>query len=163
MRKGLVYSAIGGLMLAAPLAEAQVVPRLFTLLTGIEQVPSITSPASGAFAATLDPARQTLSFSLSYSGLSSAVQFAHIHLGERFTNGGIMAFLCGGGGKPACPQSGTVTGTVSASDIVALPAQGVPAGGFAQFAQGVLAKAAYVNVHTATFPDGEIRGQIKVQ
>lgn len=33
--------------------------------------------------------------------------FAHIHVGRPGTNGGVAAFLCGGGDKPACPLSGT--------------------------------------------------------
>ena len=43
--------------------------------------------------------------------------FAHIHFAQEGVNGGVAAFLCGGDGKPACPQgSGTVTGTIVADE-----------------------------------------------
>ena len=73
-----------------------------------------------------------------------------------------MAFLCGGGGKPACPgaASGTVTGTIVAADIQALPAQGIAAGEFNEVVAAVRAGVTYVNVHTSTYGNGEIRGQI---
>ena len=75
-----------------------------------------------------------------------------------------MFFLCGGGGKPACPSgtSGTVSGTVVAADIVGPAGQGVAPGAFAEAMSNMLEKnETYANVHNATFPSGEIRGVIK--
>ena len=39
-------------------------------------------------------------------------------------------FFCGGGGKPACPasNSGSVSGTIAAADVVGPTAQGFVAG-----------------------------------
>jgi hypothetical protein len=39
--------------------------------------------------------------------------------------------------------------------------QGVAAGELADLIRAIRAGAAYVNVHTATYPTGEIRGQIR--
>jgi len=129
-------------------------------LDGFQQVPTLFSAGSGEFTATLSADATTLSYTLTYTGLTAA-SAGHIHLGERGTNGGVSAFLCGGGGKPACPaSSGTVSGTITAADIIGPASQGLAAGQFANFLTGLRAGATYVNVHTAAFPGGEIRGQI---
>ena len=72
-----------------------------------------------------------------------------------------MFFLCGGGGKPACPNgSATVTGTVNANNIIGPSGQGITAGEFDEAIRAMREGIAYANVHTVTFPAGEIRGQI---
>ena len=73
-----------------------------------------------------------------------------------------MFFLCGGGSKPApCPNiSGTVTGTVTAGDIMGPAGQGVAAGEFLEAIGAMRAGSAYANVHTTVYAPGEIRGQI---
>ncbi|MGH2397740.1 MAG: CHRD domain-containing protein, partial [bacterium] len=82
-------------------------------------------------------------------------------IGARATNGGVVAFLCGGGGKPACPAApGRVTGTINAGNIVAAADQGIAANELAEVLRAILADATYVNVHTTGRPAGEIRGQI---
>src|SRR6266481_6054511 len=130
-------------------------------LTGFQQVPAILSPGTGTFTATLTSTLPT--FTLTYSNLSSSATEAHIHFGQRGVNGAVVVWFCGGGGKPACPAAnGTVTGTVTGADVIAVPAQGVRAGNFADLERIVLSGNAYVNVHTTNFPDGEIRGQIRV-
>jgi hypothetical protein len=74
----------------------------------------------------------------------------------------VAAFLCGGGGKPACPPAGgTITGTITAADVVAIPTQNLAAGDLASLMKAIRAGVAYVNVHTTNFPSGEIRGQIR--
>jgi CHRD domain len=133
------------------------------VLTGFQEVPAISTRGRGEFRARLRD-NSTLEFELRYSDLEGGnPSAAHTHLGQRGVNGGVVAFLCGGGGKPACPPStsGTVTGTIVAADIQAVPAQGIA--GSADFAEVVAALRAgvtYVNVHNSTYPNGEIRGQI---
>jgi hypothetical protein len=56
-----------------------------------------------------------------------------------------------------------VTGTISASDVLAIPGQGLAAGDLASMVRAIRAGFAYVNVHTTNFPSGEIRGQIRVE
>lgn len=102
-----------------------------------------------------------------YEGFVTPVQQAHIHLGRRGVNGGIMVFLCsnlgnGPAGTPACPTpAGTVTGTLTAASVVGPAAQGIVAGEFAEVINAIRNGAAYVNIHTQAFPSGEIRDQVK--
>ena len=132
-------------------------------LTGYQEVPAISTRGNGEFRARLRD-NATIEFELRYADLEGGnPSAAHIHLGQRGVNGGVVAFLCGGGGKPACPaaNSGTVTGTITAGDIQALPAQGIagPAD-FGEVVRALRAGVTYANVHNTAFPGGEIRGQI---
>jgi hypothetical protein len=136
-------------------------PAFGTLLSGFNETPSIFTKATGTFAGTIDSATQELAFTLSYSGLSAPVTMAHIHFGKDNVAGAIIAFLCGGDNKPACPQEGTVTGTITANDIIAVDAQGVPADSFDALVAAIVSDSAYANVHTVAHPAGEIRGQIE--
>ena len=129
-------------------------------LDGFQQVPSILTDGKGTFKAKINENAETISYTLTYSGLSSPATMAHIHFGQQGVNGGVFAFLCGGGGKPACPTSGTVTGTITAADILAIASQGLAARDFAGAVRAILSGNTYVNVHTTNFPAGEIRGQI---
>jgi hypothetical protein len=137
--------------------------RLQARLVGAQEVPLVSTQASGDFEARID-SDGSISYKLRYEGLEGGnTLFAHIHLGQRSVNGGIMAFLCGGGSKPTpCPNtSGTVEGTITATDILPLVAQQVTAAGFDEFVRALRNGTAYVNVHTTASPGGEIRGQIK--
>jgi hypothetical protein len=105
-------------------------------------------------------------YRLSYRDLSTAVQQAHIHFGQRNVAGGISVFLCsnlgnGPAGTPACPQSGTVTGTITAADVIGPVAQGISPGEFDEVLAAIRAGVTYANVHTVMFPAGEIRGQLR--
>ena len=127
----------------------------------------VLAPSSGRFEAEVNP-DDTISFSLTYQNMTSAVQQAHIHFGASQTNGGVAVFLCGGV-KPACPASGTVTGVITAADVSVLPAnnpdsvipQGIPPGDLAGLFEAIRAGDTYINVHTANFPNGELRGQVE--
>jgi CHRD domain len=130
-------------------------------LDGYQETPmSISTTASGRFEADVNRSAQTIDYELSYDGLESPVLFAHIHFGQRATSGGVSAFLCGGGGKPPCPQSGTVEGTITAADVVGPANQGIEPGAFGELVRAMRAGATYANVHTDGRPSGEIRGQI---
>ncbi len=92
------------------------------LFNGYEEVPPVFTSGSGLVQLQISGDRTSIQYSLSYSGLSSAVTQAHIHFGERPVNGGIIVFLCDNTGKapagvPPCPSSGTVTGTLTAADV----------------------------------------------
>lgn len=64
-------------------------------------------------------------------------------------------------GTPPCPLgSGTVEGTVDASDVVGPSGQGITTGEFAEALRAIRSGITYANVHSTKFPGGEIRGQI---
>jgi len=149
-----------GLTISAQANRRQVTLR--AALRGLNEVPPTTSRAQGTFRATLDPDAQTITFTIDYQNLTTAPGAAHVHFGPPRVNGGVMFFFCGGGGKPACPTttSGTVTGTVAAADVVGPTAQGVAVGAFADVVRAIATGNAYANIHSATFPGGEIRGLV---
>lgn len=132
-------------------------------LTGYQEIAgngTVSTIGSGTFEAQLDG--DAIGYTLTYNDLEGGtVLVAHIHFGARGVNGGVIAFLCGGGGKPACPASpATVTGTIVASDIIGPTPQGIEAGSFDEVERAVRAGAVYANVHTTRWPAGEIRGQV---
>jgi hypothetical protein len=132
-------------------------------LTGFQEPPSVSSTGRGEFGARIDEESQTITYTLSYSRLEGTTTlFAHIHLGQHSVNGGIAAFLCGGGDKPPCPATeGTVTGVIDPADIIGPTGQGLAPAEFAEFVRAIRSGNTYANVHTNKHPGGEIRGQIK--
>jgi CHRD domain-containing protein len=130
-------------------------------LNGYNETPSVNSKGRGTFRATVN-SNNTISFRLEYSNLSQNPLVAHVHFSQKHVAGSVSYFLCGGP-KPACPAatSGTVTGTVTAADIVGPAGQGIQAGDFASVVAAMRAGATYANMHTTNFPNGEIRGQLK--
>jgi CHRD domain len=129
-------------------------------MTGYQETPGVSSIAFGEFTAEIDDATQTITYVLTYAGLEAPVLFAHIHFGNRSIAGGVSAFLCGGGTKPPCPQAGTVTGVITAADVVGPANQGIEPGSMAELIRAMRAGETYANVHSTKFPAGEIRAQI---
>jgi CHRD domain len=133
------------------------------VLNSYQENPTLSTTGVGELTLTINDETMTIDYVLTYSGLEGgAATAAHIHVGTRHVNGGVAAFLCGGGDKPACPATeGTVEGTIDPADIIGPAGQGVPAGAFAEFIRLIRLGVTYVNVHTPTWPGGEIRGQIQ--
>jgi hypothetical protein len=119
---------------------------------------------------TVDPGQQFVNFELTYSGLSSNVTQSHIHFGKEHVAGGIMVFFCTNLTPPApptpkpqaCPfTGGTVSGTITSANMLAVAAQNVPPNSLAALLAALQSNTAYGNIHTTNFPGGEIRGQIQ--
>ena len=147
-------------MLAAPAAHSQT-ERFSASLVGANEVPPINTGGTADFNMTIQPSGIT--FSINFSGLSSPLAVAHCHFGVPNVNGGVMIFLCGGGGQPACPAatSGTITGTITAANVTGPVSQGVAVGDL-DTALGIVRDGlSYANMHTANFGGGEIRGQVR--
>ncbi|HXV32756.1 MAG TPA: CHRD domain-containing protein [Gaiellaceae bacterium] len=135
-------------------------------LSGYQENPDVSTGATGSFEATIDDDAQTITYELTYSGIEGGtVSASHIHFGKRAVNGGVSAFLCSGGDKPACPATeGTVSGVIDAADVIGPAGQGIGAGEFDELVAAMRAGHTYVNVHstggTPAWPGGEIRAQI---
>ena len=131
-------------------------------LRGFEETPPISTAAQGFFFATLNAAETQLDYSLIYFGLGSSPTQAHIHFGPPGVAGAVVLFLCTNlplpGGVPApppCPNNpglNAVSGTLTASNVITVAAQGIGAGGFADVLDAMKGIVSYVNVHTTTFP-----------
>ena len=123
---------------------------LSTSMSGSQENPPNSSPATGTTAVRLNHGQGSVCYDMSVSNLTTPPSMAHIHKAPAGTNGGIVVHLFGSGGAPApTTTSFTITNFCQTGidqalvkDIIQNPAQ------------------YYVNVHTQTFPGGEIRGQL---
>jgi hypothetical protein len=180
---GLVAALTLVTMLGAPALAVADGETFKARLRGVQEVPVVSTEASGEFRATLSEDETSIKYELSYENLQGTVTQGHIHLGQLSVNGGIVVWLCQTATNrdptdlaPECPQSGTVTKTITAANVVATAvAQGIvgsSAGAgatpeeFAEFVKALRAGVTYANVHTSGdpgqgFPGGEIRGQIR--
>jgi hypothetical protein len=136
-------------------------------LTGYQEVPSISTGGTATFTAQISSDETSITYTLTYSNLSSSVTQAHILFGGIGVNGGVLVFLCtnlgnGPAGTPACPANGgSVTGTLTAANVVGPTAQGVaPGSSMSPVINAIDAGATYVNIDTQNFPLGEIRAQL---
>jgi hypothetical protein len=138
------------------------------LLQGHNETPAVHTNGMGKLTLTIN-SDNTMSYTLTYSGLNNPATVAHVHIGQPNVSGGVVFYFCGGGTKAGtpCPAGNTTTpvsvsGPVTAADIVPQLSQGIAAGdvGLAAVVQEIRAGFAYANIHTAVSPGGEIRGQL---
>jgi CHRD domain-containing protein len=117
--------------------------QIRTVLNAAQEVPSPTgavSNAGGTFSATITKSDTgaSVSWQLSFSGLTGNAIAAHIHTGAVGSPGPVVLALCG-----PCTSPASGTGNVTDAAL-----------------QAIEGGTAYVNVHTPTNPGGEIRGQL---
>ena len=167
-----IGAGLAALLLAA--ASPARAEKFTTQLSGLNEIGALGAGETGAIRTAgtgtleldLNEKAQTLTYTLSFAGLSSDVTQAHIHFGKARVAGGIMVFFCSNlanppAGTPACPAAGgTVSGTITPASVIGPTAQNVSPGDFAALADAITTRTSYANVHTAKFPAGEIRGQI---
>ena len=155
-----VITALTASLFAVPVANSAT-ERFSAHLGGENEVPPINTAGSGEFRMRI--VGSDISFSLSFSDLSSALTMAHLHFAPTKVSGGVMIFLCGGGGQPDCPAatSGSITGTITAANVVGPTTQGIDVGDLDSALEAVRAGLSYANMHTVNFGGGEIRGQVR--
>lgn len=168
-----LHVTLAALVAVAVPGVARAAEHIDAHLTGYQEVPSVSTPAHGEFDAKISKDQQSITYQLTFSDLVGTVTMSHIHIAQRSVSGAIVIWLCQTAAMPSpisstpmCPQSGTVTGTIMAADVVATPTTGVSqliaAGELNEVIAAIRAGVAYVNVHaTPANPGGEIRGQIK--
>jgi CHRD domain/PEP-CTERM motif len=115
---------------------------------------AITSTGSGNATVNYNSAADIFTYTLSWADLTGPAIMAHIHLGPPGVEGPILIPFF----MSMMPATDTISGTLTQADVT--PADGV--GTIAQVASAIEAGNAYVNVHTPTYPAGEIRGQLAV-
>jgi hypothetical protein len=137
LRSMILASAVGLALSAVP-AEAATLTYTADLEAASETPPT-TSSGTGMAAVSYDTMSKMLTWTITYKGLTGDATAAHFH--------GPAAV--GAKAPPVVPIKGNlaspITGTATLSDTQA-----------ADLASGMW----YFNVHTAKYPDGEIRGQI---
>jgi hypothetical protein len=103
------------------------------------EVPPKTSSGTGEATVKLDTATKTITYDVTYSGLTGPATMAHIHGPAAVgANAGVVVPF-------KAPVTSPITGTATLTD--------------AQMADLEAGKY-YANVHTAANPGGEIRGQL---
>ena len=111
----------------------------FASLNAASEVPTNPSAATGTGTLVVDPTTRATSGSITLAGITASA--AHIHIGATGANGPVIVPLTDAGGN-----------------VWAVPASTVfTADQFKAYKQGDL----YFNAHSAAYPGGEIRGQIR--
>jgi hypothetical protein len=168
MRLRVLIAVMGGVLATATAAKAD---QLRALLTGYEETPSaVSTTGRGEFVAVISDDGETIRYRETFSRLQGTITQSHIHVGQLSIGGSVVIFLCQTatnpdptGLAPQCPQEGTVTGVITAANVIAgsQAPQQLAAGDLAAVVTAIRAGATYANVHTNLSPGGEIRGQIR--
>lgn len=109
-------------------------------LNGSLEVPANTSTATGSFVGTYNKTTKVISYTINYNGITPTAW--HIHKGAVGVNGGVIFAL------------GTTFNTAFSSTTAVLTAEQET---------DLMAGNYYVNIHSASKPGGEIRGQLILQ
>jgi hypothetical protein len=163
------------LILPVSAAHADVI-NLFANLSGANERPTpVPSPGTGLAQVTLNTTAQTIEINVTFSGLTSPDNAAHIHCCAPLgTNAGVATTVptfgdFPGSTIPSFPlgvTSGTYDQTFSLLDsnfynpLFVTANGGTGATAEAALIAGLESQMTYFNIHTANFPGGEIRGQL---
>lgn len=151
MRRATILLAIAALV-AAPATVLAAEQFTATLTPGAE-VPPVTCEAdcSGSASVTISDDETSIDYEVTFENLSdeNTPSAAHIHFGGADVSGPVMI--------PFEVGPSPFSGTFNEADYVA--EDGIPAT-WAEALDAIRDGDAYVNVHTATNPGGEIRGQL---
>jgi hypothetical protein len=128
------------MMLAAGPARAEVV-TYSAALTGAEEVPPNDSAGTGQVEATFDTESRLFQWTITYDGLTGEATAAHFHgpAGQ------------GENAPPVLPIEGSLASPIAGEATLTEEQAG-------DLQKGLW----YFNVHTAEYPDGELRGQLPV-
>jgi hypothetical protein len=141
-------------------------PIIFTgVLSGANENPATGSPGTGNAVVTYDSAIHMLSVDVTFSGLEAGTTASHIHCcvlpdGNAAVATTVPTFP----GFPLGVTSGTYVNTFdlmlasSFNPAFVTSSGGTNAAAEAALAAGLADGMAYLNIHTTTFPNGEVRG-----
>jgi hypothetical protein len=141
--------------LQANKAHAKAVLSFKAHLSGDEEVPAVMTDATGQTIFKLSKDGFELHYKLIVANIEN-VAAAHIHAAPAGENGGVVAFLYGGGLIDGRTNGILAEGVITADDLI-----GSLAGQSLEDLVDLMGSGGtYVNVHTSFKPSGEIRGQI---
>lgn len=151
-------------LLSAGTASAAIIPFNVVLL-GSTEVPAVASPGTGSATITLDTILQTLTVNVSFTGLVGTTTASHIHCcAPTGTNAGVATTTPTFAGFPLGVTSGTyfnvldLTLASSYNPAFVTAHGGTVAQAETDLIAGMLGGQSYLNIHTTSFPGGEIRG-----
>jgi len=138
----LALAALAG-MFSVPASAAII--NLTASIDGNQEAPPTGSPGTGTGIVTLDDVTNLLNWNITYSGLIGTPTVSHFHGPAPIgANAGVQVdIVANSGGSIASPMIGFATIT-DAQEV------------------DLLAGLWYINIHSSTFPGGEIRGQVNV-
>lgn len=120
-------------------------------LSGSQEPPPVSTPASGTGAFVLVPDRSQLKYDITYRGLSGTLSAGgHFHSAATGVNGPIVRNIASGGGAASATISGSWTSSDGTQPLTSALIDSLVAGKI------------YVNFHTSANPGGEIRGQLQL-
>ena len=141
-----VGSAAGAVLLASAAPTRAAAMSFNATLKGASEVPPTTSAGTGAATVTYDASTKMVTWKGTFSGLSGPATAAHIHgPGEVGKNAGVIVPFS----QKDVPFTSPFQGSATLPDDKA-----------AALSAALMAGQAYVNVHTAANPGGELRGQL---
>ena len=153
-------------LLLAPVAHAGVIYT--AVLSGLNEGPPNGSSGTGVTFVTVDTVAQTIRVEVTFSGLTGTTTASHIHCCQPLgVNAGVATTTPTFAGFPlgvtSASYDNTLDMTLSSSyNPSFVTAHGGIAGAEAFLFAGIAAGQAYLNIHSQTFPGGEIRGQLTV-
>ena len=150
MKRVLLILAAVSLLAIVPVAVSGASDEVFTgTFSGAQEVPPVTTSAGGTVYVFINPSATEIKYAVSYTGLSGPLVAAHIHAGAPGVSGQIML--------PLTPGPSTMFGSLTQANFQSTSAAPTWAAGLNLIRTGN----AYVNLHTAAHPAGEIRAQLK--
>lgn len=127
--------------------------ELSASLNGMQEIPSNNSSATGV-ALFKQGDNDSVSYEINATGLDKVME-AHLHLGKIGTNGDPIVMLFNSG------PTGLINGTLVRGKFYAADFLGPMSGmSIADLLNKMKTGEIYINIHSGSFPDGELRGQI---
>jgi hypothetical protein len=164
-RKTSIFAAAvaAGLLFAVGPASAAIL-TFTAALSGANENPANASLGTGLASVTWDVSTDMMTVSVTFSGLTGTTTASHIHCCvSPPTNTGVATQLPSFSAFPTGVTSGTFMQTFDMTQASSynpgfVTLNGSVAGAEAALLAGLQAGMAYLNIHTSSFPGGEIRG-----